>query len=116
MFEDTGVLRVTRRVPVQDGIVFGWRIELPCVDPVAYREQLTLAGPAEWIQDADTTISADRSTATIDSVADCNDGWIEKHWAVSPNDPLGPIHLRVAVEGFAPIVFRAAFVPWLPTL
>ncbi|MGE0872945.1 MAG: hypothetical protein AB7P03_30620 [Kofleriaceae bacterium] len=116
IFEDSGRLRVTRYVPVREGIVFGWRVELPCFDSVAYRERLKLAGAAEWIQDADTTISDDRSTATIESVADCNDGWIEKHWAVSATDPIGPIELTLNVEGFAPVIFRAAYIASRETL
>src|SRR5688572_3361815 len=49
-------LRVTD-MKIEDGKRFGWRIKLPCVTPVEYRETMTLPSPGDWrqIEDARKT-------------------------------------------------------------
>jgi hypothetical protein len=61
--DDTGRWLRLREVRYEEGKVFGWRIRLPCRQPVEYLEVMTLPSPGELAIDPEeireTTISAD---------------------------------------------------------
>jgi len=112
IIDGTGAFTRTDEVPLYDGSVFGWRLQLDCAPgaPVRIREELRLPGPGAWGADPDLVISRDgRSARVRDQLACSEDGWIEKVWTVSPGDPPGVWTIRVTAEGFATQTFRATF-------
>lgn len=103
-----------REVRYEEGQTFGWRIRLPCRQPVAYIEVMSLPSPGELAVDPEevreTTISEDRKTITTRDYAACIGGWLEHTWALTPEDPKGVWEINVAIEGYEPQVFRPRFV------
>jgi len=106
-------LRLTE-VRFEAGKTFGWRIRLPCRQPIEFTEVMKLPSPGEFTFDPDelreTSISADQRTATTHDYAACIGGWIEHSWTMTPEDPKGAWELAVTIEGYEPQVFRARFV------
>lgn len=109
--DDTGALHPATEIPLYPGSAFGWRIELGCEHTVEVEEELELPARGDWGTDPDLTISKNGRVARTLSDAICLDGWIDKTWTVSANDPPGQWKLTVTVDGFRPQVFYATFVP-----
>jgi hypothetical protein len=107
--DDTGTLQAAAEIPLYPGSAFGWRLEIGCEHTVEVDEQLPARG--DWGADPDVIISKNGRVARTTSDAICVDGWIDKTWTVSANDPPGPWKLTVTVDGFKPQRFFATFVP-----
>lgn len=114
MFDEDGVLHPADEVPLFAGSAFGWRIDLGCTGMVTVLEELRLPAPGDWGSDPELTITANGRRAQVRSTLPCVDGWIEKAWSVSPNDPPGVWMLRISVDGFEPQILRATFAPLQP--
>jgi hypothetical protein len=112
--DDTGRWLRLREVRYEEGKVFGWRIRLPCRQPVEYLEVMTLPSPGELAIDPEeireTTISADKKTITTRDYAACIGGWLEHTWSLTPEDPKGVWEISVAIDGYETQVFRPRFV------
>lgn len=111
--DETGRWLRLREVTFAEGKTFGWRIRLPCRQPVEYTEVMKLPGPGDFTFEPEelreTTISEDKKTATTHDYAACIDGWIEHSWALAPEDPKGPWEITVAIEGYETQVFKVKF-------
>ncbi len=111
--DDNGRWLRLRDVTFEDGKTFGWRIRLPCRQPVEYLEVMKLPAPGDFTFDPEelreTTVSEDRMTSTTHDYAACIDGWIEHSWALAPEDPKGPWEITVAIAGYETQVFRVKF-------
>jgi hypothetical protein len=103
-----------RDVKFVEGKNFGWRIRLPCKQPVEYTEILKLPSAGDFTFDPEelreTKISADKTTLTTHDYAACIDGWIEHSWALAPDDPKGAWELSVAIPGYETTVWQVRFV------
>ncbi len=112
--DDNGRWLRLREVTFVEGKTFGWRIRLPCRQPVEYTEIMKLPAPGDFTFEPEelreTTISPDKRTATTHDYAACIDGWIEHSWALAPEDPKGSWEITVAIDGYETQVFRAKFV------
>jgi hypothetical protein len=110
--DETGRWLRLREVRFEEGKVFGWRLRLPCRQPVEFVEVMKLPGPtAIDLEDLrETTLSSDATTLTTHDYAACIAGWIEHTWALSTDDPKGTWEITVAIEGYATQVFRPRFV------
>jgi len=102
-----------REVTFATGKQFGWRIHLPCHQPVEFTETMTLPAPGDWTFDPsdlpETTISAHGTVATTHDYAPCIGGWIEHSWTLAPKDPQGPWEIRVAIPGYEPQIWHVRF-------
>ena len=74
----TPKLLPTRVVPLELGMMYGWRIQLTNkVESVRVKQVLTLPGaPQNWGTSTGIRLSADRRTATIETKQKPVDGWI----------------------------------------
>lgn len=103
-----------RDVRFEEGKAFGWRIRLPCRQPVEYVEVMKMPGPSELSREPgelrETEISADHKTLTTHDFAACISGWIEHTWSLTPDDPKGTWEITVSIEGYEPQVFRPRFL------
>ena len=103
-----------REVRFEEGKSFGWRIRLPCMQPIEYLEVMKLPSPGELTIDPEeireTTISDDKKTITTRDYAACIAGWVEHTWSLTPEDPKGVWEITVAIEGYGTQVFRPRFV------
>ncbi len=103
-----------RDIKFTAGKVFGWRIHLPCRQPVEFTEIMKLPAPGDWTFSPDdlreTTISGAGKIATTHDFATCTDGWIEHSWTISPKDPTGEWEISVAVPSYQTQVWRVRFV------
>ena len=112
--DDNGRWLRLREVTFVEGKTFGWRIRLPCKQPVEYTEIMKLPAPGDFTFDPDelreTTISDDKKTSTTHDYAACIDGWIEHSWALAPDDPKGTWEISVAIAGYQTVVWRVQFV------
>ncbi len=92
--------------PLTPQTSYGWRIQLPCTGPVAYRETMRLPAAGSWPADMSslpgTTISPDGSVASTKTFAACVDGWIEHGWTVASGDPPGTYVMTVEIDGYQP--------------
>ena len=100
--DDNGRWLRLRDVKFASGKTFGWRIRLPCLQPVEYTEVMKLPAKGDFTFDPqelrETTISADGTVATTLDYAACFDGWIEHSWTPGGQRSAGPVgDLRVAV-------------------
>lgn len=109
--DDSGALHPTAEIPLYPGSAFGWRLEIGCEHTTEVDEELSLPARGDWGADPDITISKNGRIARTQSEAICLDGWVDKTWTVSANDPPGPWKVTVTVDGFQPQVFYATFVP-----
>ncbi len=95
------------------GKQFGWRIRLPCHQPVEFTETMTLPSPGDWTFDPEelpeTTIGGNGRIATTHDYAACIDGWIEHSWSLSPKDPKGAWEVRVAIPHYQTTVWHVRF-------
>jgi hypothetical protein len=96
--------RPSTKVPLKEGQVFGWMIELESKSQtVRWREEIRLpAAPAAWRSDdkeARHTLSADRRTSVLEREQRLEDGMIYSFWQLEPGDPKGRYSIRVMVEG-----------------
>ncbi|MBA3405856.1 MAG: hypothetical protein H0U13_14445 [Gemmatimonadaceae bacterium] len=112
--DDNGRWLRLRDVKFVEGKTFGWRIRLPCKQPVEYTEIMKLPAPGDFTFDPDelreTTVSADKKTSTTHDYAACIAGWIEHSWALAPEDPKGTWEISVAIAGYETVVWRVQFV------
>lgn len=112
--DDAGRWMRLREIRFEDGKTFGWRIRLPCLQPVEFVEVMRLPAPGDFTFDPEelreTTISDDKKTATTHDYAACIAGWIEHSWALAPEDPKGIWEITVTIPGYEPQVFRPRFV------
>jgi hypothetical protein len=103
-----------REVRFVSGKTFGWRIRLPCRQPIEYTEVMKLPAPGDFTFEPEelpeTTISEDQRTATTHNYAACIDGWIEHSWALAENDPKGLWEISVAIAGYETQVWRVSFL------
>ena len=109
--DDAGTLQAATEIPLYPGSAFGWRLEIGCEHTTVVDEKLELPARGDWGTDPDMVISRNGRIARTRSEAICLDGWVDKTWTVSANDPPGPWKLTVTVDGFTPQVFYATFVP-----
>ncbi len=109
--DDAGTFQPATEIPLYPGSAFGWRLEIGCKHTVEVEEELVLPARGDWGTDPDLAISKNGRVARTVSEAICLDGWIDKTWTVSANDPAGPWKVTVTVDGFRPQVFYATFVP-----
>ena len=111
--DDNGRWLRLRDVTFVEGKTFGWRIRLPCRQPVEYLEVMKLPAPGDFTFEPgelrETTIRTDKKTATTRDYAACIEGWIEHSWALAPEDPKGPWEITVAIAGYETQVFRINF-------
>jgi hypothetical protein len=112
--DDNGRWLRLRDITFAAGKTFGWRIRLPCRQPVEYTEVMKLPSPGDWTFDPaelrETTISGDGKIATTHDYATCLDGWIEHSWSIAKNDPLGDWEISVTIPDYEPQVWRVRFV------
>lgn len=109
--DDAGMLHPTAEIPLYPGSAFGWRIEIGCEHTTKVDEELQLPARGDWGADPDLRVSKNGRVARTQSETICLDGWVDKTWTVSANDPPGPWKVTVTVDGFRPQVFYATFVP-----
>jgi hypothetical protein len=111
--DDNGRWLRLRDVKFMPGKTFGWRIRLPCLQPVEYTEVMKLPSKGDFTFDPqelrETTISADGTVATTHDYAPCIDGWIEHSWSLAEKDPPGLWELSVAIPGYETQVWRVNF-------
>ena len=102
------------KIPKVEGQSFGWRIKTRCTGPLRFREVMRLPAPGEFTftpaEVPGTIVSDDQTTTTTIDYAACRQGWLEHHWIVAANDPVGTYVITVEVEGYAPQTFRPKFV------
>jgi hypothetical protein len=112
--DDNGRWLRLRDVRFVEGKNFGWRIRLPCRQPVEYTEIMKLPSAGDFTFDPEelreTKISEDKKTLTTHDYAACIDGWIEHSWALAPEDPKGMWELSVAISGYETVIWRVQFV------
>lgn len=99
------------RVPLKDGQVFGWVIELETkAQTMRWREEIRLpAAPAAWRsedREARHTLSADRRTSTLEREQRLEEGMIYSFWQLEPGDPRGRYTMRVMLEGLLVSTFE----------
>jgi hypothetical protein len=103
-----------REVQFLPGKTFGWRIRLPCLQPVEYTEVMKLPAKGDFTFDPqelrETTISPDGTVATTHDYAACIDGWIEHSWSLAEHDPPGMWEISVAIPGWQTQVWKVRFV------
>ena len=104
-------LRDVKFIP---GKTFGWRIRLPCLQPIEYTEVMKLPSKGDFTFDPqelrETTISTDGKIATTHDYAACIDGWIEHSWSLAEHDPPGIWEISVAIAGYETQVWNIHFV------
>jgi hypothetical protein len=92
----------TTRVPLREGNIYGWRIQLKDYQSeVKWREVLRLPKPPEtWGTDngEDFSISRDGTTAQTKRIQSAEDGVIENFWTIAPGDPLGKYKIEVYID------------------
>jgi hypothetical protein len=92
----------TKRVPLQEGNVYGWRIKLKDYQgEVKWREVLRLPKPPEtWGTDSgeNFSISADGTTSTTRRTQSAKEGVIENFWTIAPGDPVGKYKIEVYID------------------
>lgn len=96
-------------IELSEGTGFGWRIKLPCVEPMLFRETLQLPKPGGWPDRVGTQVSEDRTRAVVEEYSGCYDGWIQHTWFIAEGDPPGEYVLTVEVAGYQPQTFRGTF-------
>ncbi|MCX5741662.1 MAG: hypothetical protein NT062_04080 [Proteobacteria bacterium] len=90
---------------------FMWRIQLPCSEPVEYRETFVTPAPTTWgAPDPSTIVGDDGALAEHTELGECRDGWVENIWTINASDPPGEWTLTVDIKGFASTVFHVRFV------
>jgi hypothetical protein len=99
------------RLPLRDGQVFGWRMQVQTDKPrVTVREELTLPSePATWGDpepDVKRRTTADGRTAVSEYQLEPRAGFIANSWSVTSGDPKGTWVIKVKVEGHPERVFR----------
>ena len=94
-------LLVTKTVPLDLGIVYGWRLHLTDNKAsVRVKQVLTLpATPQTWGKNNALRLSGDKRTATFERQMQPKDGWIAEFIRVADGDPEGRHKLEVYVEG-----------------
>ena len=93
-------------VPLQVGVVFGWRLAVADDAPIAWREVLRApAEPRAWLGE-DFTVSSDNRSAIFDNVSIPEDGAIAHAWEITEGDPAGLHEMRVRIEGGRERVFH----------
>jgi len=97
----TPKLLPTRVVPLELGMMYGWRIQLTNkVESVRVKQVLTLPGaPQNWGTSTGIRLSADRRTATIETKQKPVDGWIFDIIRIADGDPEGKHNLEIFVDG-----------------
>ncbi|QXE21706.1 hypothetical protein B6N60_00383 [Richelia sinica FACHB-800] len=92
----------TTQVPLQEGYVYGWRIQLDKYQgEVKWREVLRLPkAPETWSTEfsEDFSISKDGKTATSKRSQTPVNGVIENFWTIAPGDPVGKHQIEVYID------------------
>jgi hypothetical protein len=105
----------TIRVPLQEGVKYGWRIQLQNYKgEVKWREVLRLPKPPEtWATDdgENLTLSADGSEAVTNRIESTTDGVIENFWTIAPGDPIGKHRIQVYINDRLIAAFDFEIVP-----
>jgi hypothetical protein len=109
--DDQGRWMQLRELRFGSGKAFGWRIRLPCRQPIEYREVMKLPSRGDFnLEDQrESVVSPDGLSMTTHDFAACIDGWIEHSWALSEHDPKGRWEITVTIAGYAPFVFTPTF-------
>jgi hypothetical protein len=94
-------LLITKVVPLDLGIVYGWRLHLTGSKAnVRVKQVLTLpATPQTWGQNNAVRLSGDKRAATFERQMQLKDGWIAEFIRVADGDPEGKHKLEVFIEG-----------------
>jgi hypothetical protein len=92
----------TTRVPLEEGITYGWRIKLKDYQgEVKWWEILRLPKPPQtWGTDngEDFSISRDGTTVVTRRTQSASDGVIENFWTIAPGDPVGKHKMEVYID------------------
>lgn len=94
-------LLVTKTVPLDLGIVYGWRLHLTGSNAhIRVKQALTLpAAPQSWGRNNELRLSGDKRTATFERQMQPKDGWIAEFIRVADGDPEGKHKLEVFIDG-----------------
>ncbi|MFN6486484.1 MULTISPECIES: hypothetical protein [unclassified Nostoc] len=105
----------TKRVPLQEGNTYGWRIKLKNYQgEVKWREVLHLPKPPEtWGTDngEDFSISADGTTSITRRTQSAPEGVIENFWTIAPGDPVGKHRIEVYIDDRLIGTFEFELIP-----
>ncbi|MBG1244304.1 hypothetical protein [Nostoc sp. NZL] len=105
----------TKRVPLQQGNTYGWRIKLKDYQgEVKWREVLRLPKPPEtWGTDKgeDFSMSADGMTSVTRRTQSAPEGVIENFWTITPGDPLGKHEIEVYIDDRLISTFEFEIIP-----
>ena len=116
--ETNGVpkLLVTKVVPLDLGIVYGWRLHLTTTNPtVRVKQVLTLpVAPQSWGKNNEVRLSNDKRVATFERQMEPKDGWIAEFIGVADGDPAGRHTLEVTVDGRPAATFEFETKPDAP--
>jgi hypothetical protein len=94
------VLKSTRIVPLELGVMYGWRLQLTNkAAAVRVKQILTLPAPPQtWDTNADVRVSANRKVATVERMQEPVRGWIAEIIRVADGDPEGKHTLQIFVD------------------
>ncbi len=120
-----GVLRVekggettlipTKKVPFQEGVAYGWRIQLKDYKgEVTWREVLQLPKPPESWATSNTenfSLSPDGRAANIQRTDKIKDGLIKNSWTIANGDPMGKHKIEVYIGDRSIATFEFEIVP-----
>ncbi|MFS0514135.1 hypothetical protein ACEYW6_05325 [Nostoc sp. UIC 10607] len=105
----------TKRVPLQQGNAYGWRIQLKDYQgEVKWREVLRLPKPPEtWGTDKgeDFSMSADGMTSVTRRTQSAPEGVIENFWTITPGDPVGKHEIEVYIDDRLISTFEFEIIP-----
>lgn len=94
-------------VPWAVGEAFGWSVQVPDGQPVAWREELVLpSAPQEWSGSNFVDIKDDGRTAVTAGVDLPFDGELAHAWRLDDGDPPGDYELRLWIDGNLHQIFR----------
>ena len=105
-----------QELPAEDGLVFGWKIEVDTTRPsLRWQEHLQLPrAPADWgdvATDQDVLISKDGKSVLAQGEDLLENGELSRfYWSLASGDPAGAYQLDLAVEG-RPIAHFSFKVP-----
>ncbi len=98
--DDCDGFSATRVVPLEVGQTFGWRLQVPDGQPVAWREELILPeAPAQWSGAHFVDIREDGRVAVTAGIDVPYEGVMGHGWSITEGDPAGRYELRLWIDG-----------------
>ncbi|BAU07334.1 hypothetical protein [Fischerella sp. NIES-3754] len=105
----------TTKVPLQEGIAYGWRVQLKDYQgEVTWREVLQLPKPPESWATSNTdnfSLSPDGTAANIQRTDSIKDGVITNSWTIATGDPMGKHKIQVYIGDRRIATFEFEVVP-----